>query len=287
MGRGEVKNGVPNSHTDQQPPVYKIGIYGWRKRCLYCFILVLLIIMIVNLALTVWIMKTVDFNLDGIGKMSIRENGIRVDGETEFAKRVQASGISSRDDEPLVINSARNVTINARDHNDQVNTRLVIGDRMAELYCQHFEVRNSEGSPYFYVNEDEMYVGPKQLKVKGLKGTAFSSAILTPLLKAESGEGLRCESPMGKLSVEAPSGVTIHSAGGNVDASASGDLKLKGKKVTIDASDIELVGVPEVTRASGSRANDEVFQLCICQSGRLFLAPANGNCRTSRDICHE
>lgn len=42
--------------------VYKIGIYGWRKRCLYLFVLLLLIILLVNLALTIWILKVMWFS---------------------------------------------------------------------------------------------------------------------------------------------------------------------------------------------------------------------------------
>uniref|UniRef100_A0A3P8VVR1 Sarcoglycan zeta n=1 Tax=Cynoglossus semilaevis TaxID=244447 RepID=A0A3P8VVR1_CYNSE len=38
-----------------------VGIYGWRKRCLYFFVLLLLVTMIVNLALTIWILKVMNF----------------------------------------------------------------------------------------------------------------------------------------------------------------------------------------------------------------------------------
>ena len=43
--------------------IYKIGIYGWRKRCLYVFILLLMVIVIINFALTIWILKVVDFSI--------------------------------------------------------------------------------------------------------------------------------------------------------------------------------------------------------------------------------
>ena len=42
---------------------YKIGIFGWRKRCLYGLLLVLLLMVIINLALTLWIMKVLDFSV--------------------------------------------------------------------------------------------------------------------------------------------------------------------------------------------------------------------------------
>lgn len=42
--------------------IYMIGIYGWRKRCLYLFVLILLIIMVVNFALMIWILRVMWFN---------------------------------------------------------------------------------------------------------------------------------------------------------------------------------------------------------------------------------
>ncbi|MED6249477.1 hypothetical protein ATANTOWER_014783 [Ataeniobius toweri] len=44
--------------------VYPVGLYGWRKRCLYFFLLLLLVTMIVNLALTVWIIKVMNFSME-------------------------------------------------------------------------------------------------------------------------------------------------------------------------------------------------------------------------------
>jgi hypothetical protein len=43
--------------------IYKIGIYGWRKRCLYLLILIITVITIINLALTIWVMHVMNFNL--------------------------------------------------------------------------------------------------------------------------------------------------------------------------------------------------------------------------------
>lgn len=40
----------------------KIGIYGWRKRCLYGFIVSLLIMITINLALTLWVLKVMEFS---------------------------------------------------------------------------------------------------------------------------------------------------------------------------------------------------------------------------------
>ena len=51
--------------------VYKIGIYGWRKRCLYLFVLLLIVILVVNFALTIWILRVMWFN-------TVRTNGFQL-----------------------------------------------------------------------------------------------------------------------------------------------------------------------------------------------------------------
>lgn len=53
---------IQDNTIDAAPLTLKIGIYGWRKRCLYFFLLLLLVIIAVNLALTIWIIVVLDFN---------------------------------------------------------------------------------------------------------------------------------------------------------------------------------------------------------------------------------
>ncbi|TUO66211.1 Delta-sarcoglycan [Bagarius yarrelli] len=55
------RNNVQNT---EKPHVYKVGIYGWRKRCLYFFVLLLMILILVNLALTIWILKVMNFTIN-------------------------------------------------------------------------------------------------------------------------------------------------------------------------------------------------------------------------------
>ncbi|XP_058063546.1 atherin [Anopheles bellator] len=40
----------------------QLALYGWRKKCLYALILILTIMIIVNMALTLWIMKVMEFS---------------------------------------------------------------------------------------------------------------------------------------------------------------------------------------------------------------------------------
>ena len=49
--------------SSEKAQVYKVGIYGWRKRCLYLFVLLLMLLILVNLALTIWILKVMSFTI--------------------------------------------------------------------------------------------------------------------------------------------------------------------------------------------------------------------------------
>ena len=40
-----------------------VGVYGWRKRCLYCLVMMLVAIIVTNLGLTIWILVVMDFNI--------------------------------------------------------------------------------------------------------------------------------------------------------------------------------------------------------------------------------
>lgn len=39
-----------------------MGLYGWRKKCLYALILGLIILVVINLSLTLWILKVMEFS---------------------------------------------------------------------------------------------------------------------------------------------------------------------------------------------------------------------------------
>ncbi|KAG7248771.1 hypothetical protein CRUP_004775 [Coryphaenoides rupestris] len=56
------QQGEEEEGEDENAVYYTVGLYGWRKRCLYFLLLLFLVTMIVNLALTVWIIKVMDLS---------------------------------------------------------------------------------------------------------------------------------------------------------------------------------------------------------------------------------
>ncbi|XP_035385462.1 zeta-sarcoglycan isoform X2 [Electrophorus electricus] len=177
------------------PAPYPVGIYGWRKRCLYFFILLLLVTMIVNLALTVWILKVMNFTVDGMGNLRVTKEGVRLEGVSEFLLPLYVKEVKSRQDSPLILQSDRNVTVNARNDLGQLTGQLTVGSEMVEAQCQRFEVRSEDGERVlFSADENEISIGTERLRVTGNEGVVFGHSVETSHIRAEPFQDLKSSS---------------------------------------------------------------------------------------------
>ncbi|XP_036084363.1 gamma-sarcoglycan isoform X2 [Rousettus aegyptiacus] len=203
---------------------YKIGIYGWRKRCLYLFVLLLLIILLVNFGLTIWILKVMWFSPTGMGHLRVTSDGLRLEGESEFLFPLYAKEVHSRVDSSLLLQSTQNVTVNARNSEGEVTGRLKVGPQMVEVQSQQFQINSKEGKPLFTVDEKEVVVGTDRLRVTGPEGGLFEHSVETPLVKADPFQELRLESPTRSLSMDAPKGVHFKAHAGKIEALSQMDV---------------------------------------------------------------
>ncbi|KAM6206353.1 zeta-sarcoglycan isoform 2-T2 [Sarcoramphus papa] len=258
------QNSLPRT---EHPQFYPVGIYGWRKRCLYFFVLLLLVTMIVNLAMTVWILKVMNFTVDS----------------------------------PLVLQSDRNVTVNARNHMGQLTGQLTVGADAVEAQCKRFEVRASEGGKVlFSADEDEIVIGADRLKVTGTEGAVFGHSVETPHIRAEPSQDLKLESPTRSLVMEAPRGVQVNAAAGDLKATCRKELHLQSTEgeIFLNADTIRLGNLPvgsfsaaasssSSSSPSSSAPRQTIYELCICPNGKLYLSPAGAGstCQSSSNIC--
>nr|XP_023406928.1 zeta-sarcoglycan isoform X3 [Loxodonta africana] len=234
--------------------LYPVGIYGWRKRCLYFFVLLLLVTMIVNLAMTIWILKVMNFTVDGMGNLRVTKKGIRLEGISEFLLPLYVKEIHSRKDSPLVLQSDRNVTVNARNHMGQLTGQLTIG--------------NTEGA-------------------------VFGHSVETPHIRAEPSQDLRLESPTRSLIMEAPRGVQVSAAAGDFKATCRKELHLQSTEgeIFLNADTIRLGNLPtgsfSSSSSSSSNSRQTVYELCVCPNGKLYLSPAGvgSTCQSSSNTC--
>ncbi|XP_071391894.1 zeta-sarcoglycan isoform X1 [Centroberyx affinis] len=274
--------------------VYPVGLYGWRKRCFYFFLLLLLVIMIVNLALTVWIIKVMNFSVDGMGNLQLNQDGIRLEGISEFLLPLYVNEIQSRRDSSLVLRSEKNVTLNARNNQGQLTGQLTVGSEAVEAQCQRLEVRSREGGRLlFTADEEEVSMRTEKFTVTGSEGAVFGHSVETPLIQARTSEDLKLESPTRTLTMEAPRGVEVSAATGTLKVGGRKDLQLQSTEgeILLDAGTIRLgslpLGVYTDSPPGPASQKQPVYEVCVCPSGKIYLSPAESSstCQAMSNIC--
>ncbi|XP_072849806.2 gamma-sarcoglycan [Pogona vitticeps] len=296
MVREQYNTTTPGTNIQRPEPqyIYNVGIYGWRKRCLYLFVLLLIIIVVVNLALTIWILKVMWFSSIGMGYLYVQSEGVRLEGESEFLYPLYAKEVHSRKDEPLLINSTDNVILNARNTDGNVTGRLSVDPEKVQFDGQEFQINsvNIKGKPLFTVNEDEVTVGTDKLRVTGPEGALCEHSIETPLIKGVKGlssiKELRLESPTRSLSMDAPRGVFIKAQTGKIEALSHLDIQLHSSDGTVmlDAETLRMPKLPQGTSGESEIAQ-ELYEVCVCLDGRLYLAEADvvSTCLEYNEVC--
>nr|XP_057936632.1 gamma-sarcoglycan isoform X3 [Doryrhamphus excisus]XP_057936633.1 gamma-sarcoglycan isoform X3 [Doryrhamphus excisus]XP_057936634.1 gamma-sarcoglycan isoform X3 [Doryrhamphus excisus]XP_057936635.1 gamma-sarcoglycan isoform X3 [Doryrhamphus excisus] len=257
--------------------VYKIGIYGWRKRCLYLFVLLLIVILVVNLALTIWIFRVMWFNSEGMGLLQVHSDGVKLeDGESEFLLPLYAEEIHSRQDSPLLIHSeTENISLNARDENGNVTGRMSVGPKQAEGHTADMILSSQTGDMLFSADGKQAVIGPDKLRITGLEGALFQHSVEVPLLKSELLKDLRLESPTRSLTMDAPKGVHLKALAGNIEAASNMDVVLQSS-VGLLVLDAETVRMPSLPQSQGGVSGNAqgLYEVCVCPSGKLFLSKA-------------
>ncbi|KAF3825530.1 hypothetical protein GH733_005512 [Mirounga leonina] len=216
----------------------------------------------------------------------------------------------------MVLQSDRNVTVNARNHMGQLTGQLTVGADAVEAQCKRFEVRASEdGRVLFSADEDEITIGAEKLKVTGgqpraksgqysrsqqvegeeigTEGAVFGHSVETPHIRAEPSQDLRLESPTRSLIMEAPRGVQVSAAAGDFKATCRKELHLQSTEgeIFLNADKIRLGSLPtgsfSSSSPSSSRPRQTVYELCVCPNGKLYLSPAgvSSTCQSSSNIC--
>nr|XP_014352478.1 PREDICTED: zeta-sarcoglycan [Latimeria chalumnae] len=233
-------------------------------------------------------------SLDGMGNLRVNKKGIRLEGISEFLLPLYVKEIHSRKDSPLILQSDRNVTVNARNHLGQLTGQLTVGAEAVEAQCKKFEVRASEGGRVlFSADEDEITIGADRLKVTGTEGVVFEHSVETPHVRAEPSQDLKLESPTRTLTMEAPKGVQISADAGDFKATCRKELQLQSTEgeIFLNANIIRLGNLPQGSFSASSPSSmspqQTVYELCVCSNGKLYLSPAGAGstCQSSSNVC--
>ncbi|KAM7303895.1 delta-sarcoglycan [Ixodes scapularis] len=133
----------------------------------------------------------------------------------------------------------------------------------------------------------EMPVCREECISKRPGGVRFDGSVQTPLVRAETFQQLMLESPTRRLVVQGPQGVLVESRAGDIGISCHRNLTLKSKEgeVQLDSDRIVFPNLRTALPASSGSPYQNVYQVCVCQSGTLFLSRAEGQCQADEYVC--
>ncbi|XP_031624674.1 delta-sarcoglycan isoform X2 [Contarinia nasturtii] len=305
IGSSQATGSATHSRIGSNSDEFYLGLYGWRKKCLYFLILSLAILIVVNLALTLWILKVMEFTTDGMGQLKIVPGGMQLNGQALFLDVLRASSIRSKHGLPITIESSKNFSINTRDYEGRLDNRLFLGHDKLEVLAHHFKVVDTHGTMLFGVNKNEVLIGANALNVEGEGGAVFRESIQTPLIRAEPGKELKLESPTRSLLINAGKDIFIKSGAGSIDASCLNDIRIQSTdgSIRLDSASILMPNLKIVQSSmsstsssampsmydhhhqgaqhqhqSPSQHHHKIYQLCACSNGKLFLAMSHSIC---------
>lgn len=276
----------------QQP----VGIYGWRKRCLYAFILFLMVLTILNLALIVWILRVLNFSVHGMGKLRITENGIRLEGEAEFLDSLYTNKIQSVQGKPLHIDSSRDILLRARDENKNISSTLHrdenknisstlhIGNNRLVAQCNEFEVIDHKGQTRFKVWDRGVAMEMDEVYYTGSRTVTFNGSVETPNIRGPRAKPLKIEAPTTSIHMHAEKEIRIYAPAADMTISTLKEIQMRSKdSIILDSSKLYIKNL-KVSTVSGKQSR-RGYQLCMCSTGLLFIADADKECQGTREIC--
>ncbi|KAJ8257132.1 hypothetical protein COCON_G00192840 [Conger conger] len=261
-----VRSTLDSSLPDLPPDyIHRIGIYGWRKRCL------------IRAILTIWILRVMWFNSEGMGLLQVNADGVRLEGESEFLFPLYAQEIHSREDSSLLIHSPENVTVFARNENGSVTGSLFVGPDQAEVFGQYLKITSDPEKMLFTASEAESVVGVNKLRVTGPEGALFEHSVETPLVKTDPLKDILLESPTRFTSMDAPLGVHIKAMGGNIEIASNEDILLhaQDKMLLLDAETVRLRRLPQGEAGVSGGPPQELYEVCACPTGKLYISLAS------------
>ncbi|XP_069987691.1 delta-sarcoglycan-like [Penaeus vannamei] len=265
--RGEGPN-PPRSNVQCGPHQYHLGLYGWRRRCLYALVLLLLVMVIFNLALTLFILRVLDVTTEGMGGLQIIKGGMIANGDLHVMDTLVAARILSRPHTPIRILAANNFSIASTDAEGRVTNTIFMNTDSMECTSGRLVIRDKAGRLLFSASRDEVVVGARTLTVSGEGGAVFSGSVQTSHVTAPISESLLLESMTRSLEVSAPQSVALESRAGNISATSLRDFTLRstGGMIKFDTPNIFVRGL----RTSTTETNDAEAALPgVYQASRL------------------
>ncbi|KAK3730908.1 hypothetical protein QZH41_012615 [Actinostola sp. cb2023] len=227
-----------------------------------------MILAVINLSLTIWIMRVMDFNQDGMGKLTITDTGLRLYGHAEFVESLQAKEIRSNHNKPLVVQSTKSLVLNARDGNGNITGQLYLDGDQVVVKNKYLWIKTDQDKKILYADKDKIEFYSDKLQFSSPYGAHFTGSIETQKVMSPPRQHLTLESLTQSLHMNAPNGINMKTTAGGMVLDSLTDISMKTtKKITLDADSIFL----KFGSGSSNRCT-----VCIDKNNKLFLGASDG-----------
>ncbi|CAG4964853.1 unnamed protein product [Parnassius apollo] len=230
-----------------------------------------------------------------MGQLRIVPGGLQLLGQAIVLDSLFASSIKSRRGQPISVESSRNFTVSTRDSHGSVQSRLLLGHDRLEVNVGRLEVRDARGSLLLGATQDSVTVGADNLVVTSPAGASFHTAVQSPVVRAPPSKQLVLESSTRSLEMHATQAISMQSRAGDISASCLTTFRLRSVAgaIRLDAPNIYMpklksaLPLPPSTPHTHDPHHQNIYQLCACANGKLFLAPPHGVCAAREEslIC--
>lgn len=263
--------------------IQRIGVYGWRKYCLYCSVLLMTCLALVNLGLVLWVIEVMELESNRAGPMHFRKSSLSVRGDAEFTKGIVCNKFSGFDNNDLVLESNENVQLRAVDAGQTGGSAITLSSGQIETVTPTFQA-SFEDQVYFKINNSRLEFSANEVLVDSDAGLVVNGEIQAHSIQNtyELNQGLVIESIGQSLDVSGATNVDISSQTGSIGLQAFRDLRLESEQgVHFSGGEYVFADLPTLPEDDAA----DSFNLCVCQSGQLFRVASTKTCSQGQQLC--
>jgi len=259
----------------EEEVLHKSGIRGRKRYFLYCTLILLLVVALLNSLVSVWLIFILGFTHDGLTTMEFTSMGGR-----EFLRVLADANIinmSFKDQGFLGARFEKDLLLSAQDSSTNSlnveggNSKMSLSGGNMTLVTDSFVVRDT--------HDRNATIDLGQINDQGLVTNLYAEQFSTNKISALEDRGNRdlvLES-LETVSVAGSRGIQVNSGDDiTVDANMAALLH-SDTAISLDGENgiyLDLEQVP-VYKSGVSRSNPNTYKVCICSSGSLFLIPGN------------
>lgn len=260
-----------------------VGVYGWRKTCLYGVVLALTMLSIINLGLILYIYRLLDVSASGSGVLSFSGDKMDVSGTATFAQGLVTDSIQSTAAGGLTILGTI-LSVVAGD------ASLLMSDGATKMTADQISMTDTLNRTLLNITADACTLNSTQVLISADAGVTISGT-----LDVTSIQGSTLNGADGSISIESLTNDVSIQAGADVHLSASDSINIDGRDISIQASgsmslvgsDVQLGGLPY---SSGDGSGVSHSTICACgpttaQVGRLYLSSESDGSCTASTVC--